>query len=117
MNASLGIEQDFQILQQDWKAALKITVDEAKKRNGELILSFFRQPALGNWGLNMYEIIENMVGEIDTEKTDSDKGLFVSKTGYVSKWWTDEEIEEFKKLGKVEDEIVEPEFHILRLSF
>lgn len=101
----------------DWKAVLKITVEEAKKWNGEIILSFFRQAALRKWGFNMYKEIEDMVGEIDLEKTNVKKGLFVSKTGYISKWWTNKEIEEFKKLGKVEDEIIEPEFHILRLSF
>jgi hypothetical protein len=57
-----------------------------------------------------------MVGEADLEATDPARGYFATKSGYTSKWWSDAEIEQFKGIGQVDDELVEDEFHLLRLS-
>lgn len=100
-----------------YEQALQVAADEARRRNGELVLSLLRAGVLQSQGLDMYASLRDMVGEVDMERTDLEKGLFVSTTGYTSKWWTDEEIETFKKMGKVEDEVIEPEFVLLRLSF
>lgn len=99
------------------KALLQTVANVARQHNGELVLSLLRQPALEDWGLNMYKGLESMVGEIDEDQTDTQRGRFISKTGYQSKWWTDSEIEELKTLGTSFEETREAEFCILRLKF
>jgi len=64
----------------------------ARKYHGEIIISLYRQQALKSWGLMSYYHGKEMNGEPDLTKTDLKKGLFVSKTAYASKWWTDLEI-------------------------
>jgi SAM-dependent methyltransferase len=98
------------------RAFLQTLAATARQHNGEIVLSLFRQPALPKWGLGMYERLDTMVGDFDPDESDLEKGYFVSKTGYRSKWWTDAEIEELKSLGEVVDEVREDEFCILRLK-
>lgn len=66
---------------------------KAKPRNGEIVISLFRQESLHDWGMRFYHDIQEMSGEPDLEKTDFRAGLFVSKTGYTSKWRSRAEIE------------------------
>jgi len=89
----------------------------AKGAGGDVILSLFRQGALAGWGVEMYEQLSEMVGEPDPDRTDLRAGLFASRTGYVSKWWTDEEVEEMRAFfgGRSVREVVEPAFVILQL--
>jgi ubiquinone/menaquinone biosynthesis C-methylase UbiE len=62
---------------------------------GELIISFFRQEYLEQWGVSLYKnYFQKMVGEFDVEKSNFEKGLFVTKTEYTSKWRNAREIEE-----------------------
>jgi len=72
------------------------------------------------WGLRkVYPSIIKMVGEVDLEKTDLERGLFVSKTDYVSIWKGKKEIEEIRRFlkGKLINEVWEKEFCILHLSY
>lgn len=89
----------------------------AELNGGDVVLSLFRQGALAGWGMEMYEQLSEMVGEGDPDKTDFENGLFVSRTGYVSKWWTDRELEEMKAFfgGRSVREVVDPAFVILQL--
>lgn len=65
----------------------------AQSHNGEIIISFTLAEALATWGIKeLYPSFSKMVGEPDLEKTDFKKGLFVSKTGYTSKWRSKKEI-------------------------
>lgn len=97
---------------------------EAMKRvagaapRGDVVLSLFRQRALAGWGIGMYEEISEMVGEPDLSKTDFQNGTFASTTGYVSKWWTDAEIDGIKAFfeGELVREVVEPEFAIFQVT-
>ncbi len=89
----------------------------AELNGGDVVLSLFRQGALGGWGMEMYEQLSEMIGEADPDRTNFQKGLFVSRTGYVSKWWTDEDLEEMKAFfgGQCVRDVVDPAFVILQL--
>lgn len=89
----------------------------ASQRQGSLVLSLLRQPALQNWGTSMYRQQAAMVGNIDTQKTDFANGLFVSDTGYTSKWWTDAEITNLKQLGQLVRENYSQAYAFLELAF
>jgi len=102
----------------DYKKVLSEMKAVAQKYNGEIIISLFRQESLKDWGIKMYSKITEMIGEPDLEKMDFEKGLFVSKTGYTSKWWNSAEIEEIKNYfgGKTINEILTPHFYIMHIS-
>ncbi len=91
----------------------------AKENNGEIIISFCRNEALRTWGIKVYNSIKKMSGEIDMDKTNFNTGIFVSKTGYISKWRNKKEIEEIKKFfeGKILHEIWTDNFCILHIEF
>jgi hypothetical protein len=48
-----------------------------------------------------------------------EKGIFVSKTGYTSKWRSTEEIEEIKQFfqGKIVNEIWTNEFCVIHIQY
>ncbi len=58
----------------------------------EVVVSVFNKEALKSYGVSLYKKLTEMVGEIDINKSDLDEGVFVSQNGYVSKWWSKEEI-------------------------
>lgn len=89
----------------------------AKGAGGDVVLSLFRQGALAGWGMEMYEQLAEMIGEPDPERSDVRAGLFVSRTGYVSKWWTDEEIDGMKAFfgGQLVREVIDPAFVIFQV--
>src|SRR3989338_2644196 len=91
----------------------------AKQNHGEAIISLYRQQALKDWGLMSYWHGKAMNGEPDIVKTDLKKGLFVSKTGYTSKWWTDKEIAGMKNFfeGKLLNEVIAETYWIFHLGF
>lgn len=103
----------------DYKDGLKEMVKTAKGYKGEIIISLFIQEGLKNYGIDMYRSISKLVGEPDLKKTDFEKGIFRSKTDYLSKWWTKNEREGIKKIlgGKIVKEILYPAFYILHLSY
>ena len=102
----------------DYKKVLSEMKKVATQYRGEIIISLLRQEALKDFGMKLYTHIAPMTGDLDLGKTDFEKGLFVSKTGYESKWWTLSDIEEIRKYfgGKVIKEVKTPEFYILHTS-
>ncbi len=114
----LIIQNTLGTIEGDHKKVLSEMKVVAKRYEGEVIISLFRQEALKDWGIKLYATIKEMVGEPDLEKTDLEKGLFVSKTGYTSKWWTPAEIKEIKDFfgGKKMKEILTPNFAIIHIS-
>lgn len=92
--------------------------EAATHYGGTVVLSLFRASALETWGVSMYRLISEMVGRPDETATDFDRGLFVSTTGYTSKWWTDDEVGGFIEHfgGGVLREVREPEFLIMELG-
>ena len=91
----------------------------AEKYNGEIIISFFRQESLKTWGMDLYPKLKEMLGEPDLDKIDFEKGIMVTKNGYISKWRNVIEIEKIKKYfgGKVINEVITPEFYIFHIKF
>ena len=99
---TLGIVQGIEGAYQKVLAEMK---DIAQKRDGSVILSLFCQEGLKKFGLTVYASLKSMVGPVDMERTDFDRGLFVSKTGYISKWWTIKEREEIKSFFSPPDSV------------
>lgn len=101
-----------------YKKVLSAMKDVAVQYKGELIISLLKQEALRNFGVRLYTHIQEMTGEPDLEKTDFEGGLFVSKTGYTSKWWTPAERREVKDYfnGAIVNEIETPISYIFHTS-
>jgi hypothetical protein len=95
----------------------KVVKQEAINRNGELVLSLLRQPALRGWGISMYKRLAPMVGNVDMDRSDFQEGLLITDTNYTSKWWTDEDINNFRALGNLIRESSTNEYIFLELSF
>lgn len=112
----LILQNSLGTIEGDYRKVLRVVRAQMERLGGELVLSLLRQRALPGWGLGMYEPLEDMVGAVDPTATDIARGAFVTQTGYTSKWWSDTEIEQFQQLGHVADELVEDEFHLLRLG-
>jgi len=92
--------------------------DVATRHSGSVIVSLFRAGALCNWGVEMYSALSEMVGKPDLERTDCAAGVFVSQSGYTSKWSTDSDVDEIKAFfgGRVLREVREPEFVIFEIG-
>ncbi len=61
--------------------------------NGTFLLSVYRQQALTSWGMLSYWYTRRLNGwppDLNMLK----KGVFVTETGYCSKWWSNVELEE-----------------------
>ncbi len=101
----------------DPQGALDVVTGEARERQGELVLGLFRQQALPGWGLDMYGAQESRIGRVDLERTDFENGLFVTDTGYTSKWWTDEDLDRMRGLGHVFRGAMTEEYALLHLTF
>ncbi len=112
----LILQNSIGTIEGDDEALLEVVRSQMRKYDGQLVLSLLRQSALAGWGLEMYASLSEMVGEVDLAATDTDRGRFVTTTGYVSTWWTDAQVERFKGLGRVVDELVGDEFHLVRLA-
>lgn len=115
----LLIQNTLGTIEGNYKKVLSEMRIVAKKYKGEVIISLFRQESLKNWGIRMYSKIQEMVGEPDLLKTDFNKGIFISKTGYEAKWWNSTEIENLKDYfgGEVVNEVLTPHFAIIHISF
>jgi SAM-dependent methyltransferase len=96
---------------------LEVVANEARKSGGDLVMSLFRQPGLRRWGLDMYAKITNMVGKVDMDKTNLEMGYFVTDKGYISKWWTDKEMSEFRAAGQVVREFDNKNYAFLEITF
>lgn len=107
-----------------WIGDRDIAIKQIRKvlelSRGEIVISLLNQESLKDWGVDaIYAKIPEMVGEIDFGKTDFDQGLFVSKTGYLSKWWNREEVIEISKSigGTLVAQITTPCYHIIHNSY
>ena len=91
----------------------------AKNNNGEIIISLLIQEGLKDYGMQFYVNAQEMVGEVDLEKTDFQKGIFISKTGYRSHWWRPEERTELANIvgGTKIAEITGKCFYILHSKY
>ena len=114
----LLLQNTLGTIEGDYKKVLSEMKKVATRYRGEIIISLLRQEALKDFGMKFYTYISPMTGDLDLEKTELEKGLFISKTGYVSKWWTLSDIEEIRKYfgGKVIKEVKTPEFYMLHTS-
>lgn len=113
----LLLQNTLGTIEGDYKEVLRVVSDEARRRNGELILSLLRSNVLRNLGLSFYAGLGEMVGEMDPQRTEPERGWFRSRTGYESKWWYDKKLAELREMGQIEDEVIEPEFDLMRLKF
>lgn len=90
-----------------------------KNRSGDLVISVLKAESLSTFGVEFYKAIKPICGEIDYEKCDFEKGLFISKTGYTSQWWTKNQINDF--LHKLDANIIHIEeskhFYIFHSTF
>jgi len=106
-----------------WVGDAKKAIAEMKKiaqeAHGEIIISLHRQKALKTYGVGMFKSVEALVGKIDLQRTDFGKGIFRSKTGYLSKWWNDSEIETMIKQlnGKTVNKVENSNFVILHIKY
>jgi len=116
----LLLQNTLGTIEGEWKKVLSEMKKVAQDNYGEIIISFFRSESLSSWGVSkLYPSVSKMVGEPDLEKTDFEKGVFVSKTGYSSKWRSKEEIEEIKQFfqGDLVNEIWTNEFCVLHIQY
>lgn len=90
-----------------------------KYRNGDLIVSVLKSERLSDFGLEFYDNIKEISGNYDASKSDLENGVFITDSGYQSKWWKKEEVESFSKEigGKIEDVYEGKEFYIFRIGF
>ncbi|KKP69358.1 MAG: hypothetical protein UR67_C0007G0063 [candidate division CPR3 bacterium GW2011_GWF2_35_18] len=115
----LCLQNTLGTIEGDWQKVLQGMKKVGKKYQGEIILSLYRQQALRDWGLMTYYHGSTMNGEPDLSKCNFDKGWFESKTGYTSKWWTDEEIKKLQELlgGENLQEIKTAQYYIIYLKY
>ncbi|MDE1828080.1 MAG: methyltransferase domain-containing protein [Candidatus Micrarchaeota archaeon] len=92
----------------------------AEEGRGEIIISAFNSCSLRAWGVPIiYKKAQDVVGENDPEKTDYERGIFATKSGYVSKWWTPDEMRGMAELlgGKRRELCVNNYYQILHVSY
>jgi SAM-dependent methyltransferase len=75
-----------------WSKVIEELKIMSLQQNNELVISFFKSPKLQDEGVKLYKSLEPMVGEIDYENSELEKGLLMTKTGYTSKWWSEDDI-------------------------
>lgn len=115
----LLLQNTLGTIEGDWQNVLSEMKKVAKDHHGEIIISFFRAEALPTWGISaLYPSVSKMVGNPDLDKTDFRQGIFVSHTGYRSKWRSKAEIEKIKDFfqGKLLNEVWTDQFCILHFQ-
>lgn len=119
MPVLLLLQNSLGTIEGDWQDVLKEMKKVAKKYNGEIIISFFRQEALRSWGIDLYTAIKEMTGEPDLEKTDFSQGAFVTKTGYTSKWRNKSEITGILNFleGSIQNEVWTDNWCVIHLKY
>lgn len=94
-----------------WKGNFQKAIEEMRivgeQGDGEVVISLFCQEGLRDLGIDMYYSLQELVGEPDLEKTDFENGIFRSKTGYRSKWWTANERGQIRRMlgGQIIEEV------------
>lgn len=74
------------VIEGDYRDLLIGLRELGEKKGAEIIISVFNQTALKDYGVSLYEKLKPMVGEISLDESRLHDGMFVSKSGYVSKW-------------------------------
>ena len=106
-----------------WKGDRFAAVDEmrrvAEPKKGEIVVSILRREAMENWGLEMYHSIDGLLGEYDPATSDLKNGVFRTKTGYESYWFSADERGAIKKRlgGSVVGEILMDNYHLFHISY
>ncbi|MEC8339836.1 MAG: methyltransferase domain-containing protein [Nanoarchaeota archaeon] len=116
----LLLQNTLGTIEGDWEKVLLEMKKVAENNFGEIIISLFCSEELSSWGVSsLYPSIAKMIGNPDLEKTDFENGLFVSESGYTSKWRSREEIESIKEFfqGELVREISTKEFKILHIRY
>lgn len=96
-NIFLLCQNTLGVIDGDFNEMLENFREMSKDFHIEIIFSVFNENSLKSYGLGLYKVIQEMVGDIDPNKSDLEKGIFVSNTGYLSKWWSKNEIEQIIK--------------------
>lgn len=106
-----------------WKGNYRKILEEmrqvAQSKNGEIVLSLFSQEGLKDEGVPMYKTLVPLVGEYNPEATDTKRGVFRSKSGYKSQWWTPEQRKDIKQFlgGTVSDEKAAKSYDLLHITY
>jgi len=103
----------------DWEKVVKEMKRIAQERRGEIFLSLFCQEGLKDFGIDMYRTAQDLVGEPDLEHTDFERGIFRSKSGYKSQWWTKGQREVIRRFldGQKVGEVVAPAYYLLHTKY
>lgn len=102
-----------------WEAGVKQMRKFAEPKKGDILLSIWRQEASKELGIDFYNHIAELVGEPDLKNTKIESGLFISKTGYKSQWFTKDQRQEIREMlgGSKIQEVEYPAFWILHVSY
>ncbi len=117
-NLFLLCQNTLGVVEGDYKKLLKGLKKLGEKGKSEIIISVFNRKALKKYGVALYEKLKEMVGEIDLDESKLNDGVFTSQTGYVSKWWSNDEIKEVIRLmnAKIISEKETDEYTIYHLQ-
>lgn len=96
-NVFLLCQNTLGVIEGDYNEMLENIREMSKDYHIEIIFSIFNKNALKSYGLELYKEIKKMVGDFDSSKSDLESGIFVSNTGYLSKWWSKNEMDQIIK--------------------
>lgn len=106
-----------------WIGSRNDAIDEMRKvaepKKGEVIISVLCREAIKDWGIEMYKSVESLLGEPDLENSDLDNGVYKTKTGYESYWFSGEERAGIKRRlgGNLIGELKTHNFHIFHIKY
>lgn len=102
----------------DYQKALSEMGKVAKEKKGEVIVSAWRGEKFKDYATRIYSKID-FVGKPDLGKTDFENGVYVSKNGYKSHWWSPKQREEMIRIigGRKVNEILGTSFFTLHASY
>jgi len=91
----------------------------AKAKQGEVIISAWRGEQFKDYAMDIYTALSPVVGVPDPVQSDFQNGIFRSKTGYVSRWWSQEQRKEILRIlgGRKVNEILGTPFFILHVAY
>lgn len=103
----------------DYRKAISEMGKIAREKQGEVIISAWRGEQFKDYAIDIYTALSPVVGEPDPTQSDFENGIFRSKTGYVSKWWSPAQREEILKIlgGRKINEILGTPFFILHVAY